>query len=194
VVSSARHPTASVSSSLRLIDHMEDQYQNAQNWMICARPPAPTAHISAAPIRQACLPAFEGPPSRSHWVVGTRPRQTVARGSRSADWKPGWGGADRRHLTTAGRISRSQRLPAAVASRRHASGHLQLAKLVLLIVVPKASGSTRPSSLAMSTLRRRCGGMGLRTRRGGSLGPGRARMRDASTWHRGRPRLGLRSS
>ncbi len=39
-----------------------------------------------------------------------------------------------------------------------------------------------------------CAGMGLRTRRGGSLGSGGARMRNASPRHRGRPRPGLRSS
>jgi hypothetical protein len=46
----------------------------------------------------------------------------------------------------------------------------------------------------MGTLRRRCGGMGLRTRRGGLPGSGGARMRNAPARHRGRPRPGLRSS
>jgi hypothetical protein len=40
----------------------------------------------------------------------------------------------------------------AVARRRHASGHLQAAKLVLLIIVAKASGTTRRFSLAIGTL------------------------------------------
>ena len=39
---------------------------------------------------------------------------------------------------------------------------LQEAELVSLIVVPKASGTTRRCSLEMGTLRRHCGGMGLR--------------------------------
>src|SRR6266516_5794168 len=54
------------------------------------------------------------------------------------------------HFTTAGPIYRGRStclLP--VARRRHASGRLQVADLVVLIVVAKVSATTRRSSLAM---------------------------------------------
>ena len=53
--------------------------------------------------------------------------------------------------------------PLAVVRWRQANRYLLEAELVRLIVVPKVSGTTRRCSLAMGTLRRRCGGMGRRT-------------------------------
>jgi hypothetical protein len=86
---------------------------------------------------------------------------------------------------------RSQHLPGAVARRRHASGHLQLVMLVLLIVVPKASATTRRFSLAVATRWYRPRRAGHRTRRGSRRAIVPVEV-DLSGWDGHRPGVGGR--
>src|SRR6266480_1535481 len=89
----------------------------------------------------------------------------MAGGSRSAKQEPGTGSNRSRGTSRRQTYIGHGTCPLAVACRRRESVCLQVAGLVLLIVVPKALGKTRRSSLEMGTLRRPCSGMGLRTRR-----------------------------
>jgi hypothetical protein len=107
-------------------------------------------------LGRACLRTLREPyRARIAWP-GTQPPARCSPGSRFASRKRGMGcrrsrGTSRRQALYRGRSTCSL----AVARRRLASGRLQVAELVLLIVVAKASGTTRRSSLAMGTLWRR---------------------------------------
>src|SRR6266496_3086928 len=125
-------------------------------------------------VRRACERG-ETPAALTFRSRPPGPRLAVTRGSRSA--KPeARGQRISRHVTTAdpiynGRpyIEVTAPAPLAVVGWRQASGHLQVAELVSLIVVPNMSGTTRRFSLAMGTLGTRGAGPG-RSRHGGVPG------------------------